>query len=488
LVLALLALQALATAPAAGGDLLPLYGGPTYDQTTGDGMQLPVIHTLPGSAVCDAGTAIGFAQKYVPGGSDKGERAVRWDASGAPATVLDDLGTTTYGWTHAWAYAINNGGTTVGAARKYDTAGVFKGERAVRWAASGTAATELGNLGTDASGNSGARAYAVNDVGTAAGYAWKYDAGTNLGSRAVRWDASGTVATELGVLGTDASGSTCADARDINASGTAVGWADKYDGGVDKGERAVRWAAPGTAATELGVLGTSAAGYTRAEAFAVNDAGTTVGYALKYDGDDAKGERAVRWDAPGTAATELGVLGTTSAGKTQARAFAVNAAGTAVGQVLKWEGGDDVGKRAVRWDASGTAATELGHLGTDSMGYTYTIAYDISDTGIAVGYARVDGMPGFEHAVVWGLDGAAVDLNDLIDPSSGWTLTVAVAISDDGQWVAGLGYYDPDGAGPLEDYKRLWLAQVPEPATSLLAASGLAVLTLLRRRGVERRR
>ena len=44
----------------------------------------------------------------------------------------------------------------------------------------------------------------------------------HLGGRAVRWDASGM--TELGHLGTDASGSTHSTAGSINNAGTAVGW------------------------------------------------------------------------------------------------------------------------------------------------------------------------------------------------------------------------------------------------------------------------
>ena len=83
------------------------------------------------------------------------------------------------------------------------------GHRAVRWDASGTAATELGNLGTDANGVTQSVAVAINDAGTAVGYADKYDdSGVCLGDRAVRWDASGTAATELGNLGTDIGGIT----------------------------------------------------------------------------------------------------------------------------------------------------------------------------------------------------------------------------------------------------------------------------------------
>src|SRR5690606_9465901 len=76
----------------------------------------------------------------------------------------------------------------------------------------------------------------------------------------------------------------------VNNSGTAVGWSDKYDTGGYRGLRAVRWDTSGTAATELGNLGLSS-GYTEAQAYAVNDAGTAVGYSRKYDSGSSVGFR-----------------------------------------------------------------------------------------------------------------------------------------------------------------------------------------------------
>ena len=156
----------------------------------------------------------------------------------------------------------------------------------------------------------------------------------------------------------------------INDAGTAVGFSSKYVGDSDMGYAAVRWEASGTAATELGRLGADDGGTSDAKAWAINNAGTAVGYSSKYVDGDWKGSRAVRWDASGTAATELGELGTQSNGYSYAQAYAVNEAGTAVGWSYKYVGGSNKGGRAVRWDASGTVATELGNLGTDGNGTT----------------------------------------------------------------------------------------------------------------------
>jgi hypothetical protein len=70
----------------------------------------------------------------------------------------------------------------------------------VWWDSAGTIATELGNLGTSSGGFAENIAYAVNDADIAVGYAQKYDlSGTLLGTRAVAWGDSGT-AIDLNTL------------------------------------------------------------------------------------------------------------------------------------------------------------------------------------------------------------------------------------------------------------------------------------------------
>jgi hypothetical protein len=420
--------------------------------------------------VTNVGTAVDTASKCISG-HYLGYRAVRWDATSA--TVLGDLGTDASGDAYVVVHAGNNSGTAAGEAYKF-VSGFSVGSRAVRWDVSGTAATELGDLGTGAKGVSMIYASAINNAGTIVGSADKYVSGFNMGSRAVRWDASGTAATELGSLRTDG-GPNSAGANAINDTGTIVGFASKSVSGTYMGHRAVRWDASGTTATELGNLGTYSSGYSVAQANAINNVGTAVGQANKYVSGVYVGNRAVRWDASGTDATELGNLGTDASGTTKAYAIAINNAGTAIGRAEKYVAGADKGERAVRWDASGTAATELGLLGTNPTGNSYSEALALNNAGAVVGAACLyDALGKFlgDRAVMWGLDGTAVNLNTLIDPDSGWTLCWARGISDTG-WISGGGLYDPDGSGPLAAYDRLFIMQVPEPTTLAMFAFGL---------------
>ena len=457
------------------------YGGATYDNATQTGLLSQSLSSTPGATAGD-GTAVGYGVKYTAT-VNKGCRVVRWGASGTTATELGNLGTDGKGYTDNFVYAINTAGVVVGYGVKY-TATVNKGYRAIRWDASGTAATELGNIGTDASGSAYDVAVAINNSGAAAGYGNTFSSGVSKGYRAVRWDGSG-VATELGNLGTDGNGNADNRANAINAFGTVVGYGDKFAEGLSVGNRAVRWNGLGIA-TELGNLGTDGNGNADNRALAVNASGTTVGYGVKYAAGVSKGYCAIRWDASGTTATELGTLGTNTNGYGYNQAYAINATGTAVGTGFKYTTvGVFKGNRAARWDASGIVAKELGNLGTAANGYADDFAYAINAAGITVGQAEdydVNGVYLALRAVVWGTDGVAIDLNTLLAPNSGWVnLYDARSISDTG-WITGLGLFDPDGTGGQAAYDRAFLLQVPEPASLPVLALGMTALLSRRRR------
>ncbi|MCX6922654.1 MAG: DUF3466 family protein [Verrucomicrobia bacterium] len=461
-----LAGTALAQAPSLQAQYFSVYGSPSYDPVTSTGFNHATVCVAPGICVNDSGTAVGWADKQVSGIA-KGTRPLRWNST--TTTELGILNPSPEGAAYAYAYAVNSAGMVVGKSDKY-SGDSSQGSRAVRWGGGGTTATELGHLGLNEFGVTEASACAVNDVGTAVGWAYKFVNEQWKWSRAVLWDPRTTTATELGNLGTDAADRTDACAFAVNSSGTAVGWATFFGGTYPHGPRPVRWAAGGTNATGLATLGTDPSGHTEGRAYAINDSGTAVGYAYKYVGGTNLYPRAMRWGPTSPAATELGNLGTDPTGITSAYAYAVNASGTAVGRAEVHGDGRSTRGSGVRWDANGTNATELGNLGTDPFGSTDGCAWAIDDAGVAVGYALgfAGGVSLGSRAVMWGPDGIAVDLNTLVDPASGWTLLEAIAISRHGQWIAGLGTYDPDGPGPLAAYDRDWVMQV-RPRLSIMA-------------------
>lgn len=455
-------------------DYVIVYGGPTY--SSNDGGYLYPFPPDPGAVlVNDSGTALGSLDRFTSPIDEFGYRAVRFNASGSEE--FGTLGDNGGGYAYSQGLGINASGTTVGISERYDELGSSLGARAVRWNSPGTAATELDHLGLNSSGATQTLARAINGTGTIVGSAAKYNEFFDeLGTRAVRWAAGGTAVTELGNLGTTTEGSTTAEAWAINSSGTAAGFAEKFDPfGSTLGSRAVRWNASGTSATELGDIGVSTLeGATDARAYAINSAGTAVGYALKWDGNTTAGTRAVRWDGSGTAATQLGDLGLYTDGTTTAQANDVNDAGTAIGTVHKYVAGNFKGTRGVRWAPTDTTAIELGNLGTDA-GFTSTAASAINVDGIVVGYADKHDEEGASlgyRAVYWGTNDAAVDLNSLIDPGAGWLLYTAYSISNTG-WITGVGLFDPDGAGGEDAYSRLFVLQLPEPADGDLDDNGV---------------
>jgi hypothetical protein len=157
------------TTPSASAAYVTVYGGPTYAPGVGGFKGLVTV-----DGVNNGGAAVGTAEKFDGTDVRIGSRAVRWDASGAAPTELANLGTNASGYTSTVGRAINDAGTVVGAANKYDDLGAELGNSAVRWDASGVA-TELGSLGLGLNGITGGAAYAINAAGIAVGFAVRYD-------------------------------------------------------------------------------------------------------------------------------------------------------------------------------------------------------------------------------------------------------------------------------------------------------------------------
>ncbi|MEO8097806.1 MAG: PEP-CTERM sorting domain-containing protein [Acidobacteriota bacterium] len=285
----------------------------------------------------------------------------------------------------------------------------------------GTATDMFGNLHAVFSSGGQVSSLAINALGAAIN-----DAGQMAGTRyangqayATQWDgASSRTLSGPGSYG-----------MGINQAGQVAGMTS--DG------HAFLSSASGDVA-DLGTL----AGGTWTAAYDVNNARQVAGYGLSYGGF-----RGFLWDATG-GFTTLGTLG----GK-NSYATAVNDAGLVSGHAQLASGY----LHATLWDHG--AAKDLGTLGGGS-----SYAYDVNSSGQAVGYSWTSG--GVEHAFLY-QNGLLLDLNNLVGPSSGWVLTSAYALNDNGQ-IGGSGYWN----GEQRAFRLDLVNSSPAPAFAPLQVAG----------------
>ncbi|MGZ8945643.1 MAG: PxKF domain-containing protein [Methylococcaceae bacterium] len=396
----------------------------------------------------DAGTTVGSIEYYLS--SPTHSAAVRWAEGDAVPVELGNL----YNQPNArgTAMAINNSGTIVGSSFVLvNDNGVFK-EVATRWEPGNSSPISMGALGSSSGGSELSIPFYINAEGISVGFSdlWENDIGKGL--RAVRWNTSATMPTNLGVFGANENGFSQSEAYCINSEGVAVGSSQTTENNLFQGSRATRWGVTDTTPTNLGTLSTDRSGFGGSQAVQINDSGVAVGFSyifgIGYDEmsgeefDSWLGPRSVRWGTGETTPTNLGTLGTDSNGYGYAIAKQINNVGIVIGDSELYDNGVYKGYRAVRWDANATMPTNLGTLGTDESGYGYSYASDINDSGIVVGQSvYYDLNPGFvdSRAVSWGMDGQIQDLNNLLsanDKANGWLLVSATHINNNGQILA----------------------------------------------------
>jgi hypothetical protein len=451
---------------------LPVFSGSYYDSATLVGSFDPSFEGDNGNAIIsNSGLGVASAHYRTQTNADIGVHGISWSPN-AGVGIRNPLSLDANGDSYGQTLAVNDAGVIVGESTLYQN-GVSKGTRAIRYGAGIGTPTQLMPLSSSNTGFATARADAVDAGGVSVGQASKYNAAgvVALGSRAVKWNANSTTAIELPIFATSVnnSGYGTGEAVAINDSGIAVGHLETYSNNVLKGFRPMRWKSDGSFAM-LDNLGTSDVGDTSAKATGINATGTTIGYAAKFDADEGYvGFRAVRWAPNSSAVTELGVLGGTAVdGETYSDAYAVSNAGLIVGSSRKYLLGTQIGSRATYWSTTGSAAaTELPNLGT-SASITDGEARAVNNSGAIVGWMEKYSSNVFQgdRAVLWNTVGVdtITDLNTLLPANSGWTLTEARGLSDTG-FVSGLGNFDPDGPGGVALQIRLFSMLVPQAGT-----------------------
>jgi probable HAF family extracellular repeat protein len=161
--------------------------------------------------------------------------------------------------------------------------------------------------------------------------------------------------------------------------------------------------------------------------------------------------------------------------------FEINASGQVAGESMNAAGKG----HAFRTSATGSISDPGTDLGT-LPGGAQSVSYGINALGDVVGASTTTG--GVDHAFfdttqMW-------DLNDLIQPGTGWVLRRALAINDN-DWIAG----DAEVNGGIRGFllipvaddpgARAPVAGVPEPSSLALTASWVCVW-LIRRRPIRR--
>lgn len=287
---------------------------------------------------------------------------------------------------------MNAKGQIVGRSDTYDSRG-----RAFLWG-KGWAWSRMEDLGTLPGGQS-STAYAVNDAGMAVGFT-DTEGGDD---HAVLWQ-EGRI-RDLGTL----PGFRCSVATAINARGQIVGRAYNPQPSQPNlllwPSRAVLW--EDGRIRDLGTLPSTLS----SRAYAVNDRGQVVGWALTQSGL----RRAFLWDNGRMTALKGGAV---------SAATGINNRG----QIIGVSGDSDDLVHAVLWESG--QARDLGTI----LGHTFNRASAINDQGVVVGMTRT----GSEIAppFIWDAGHGMRSLNSLLPAHSGWYLTQAFSINARNQVLA----------------------------------------------------
>lgn len=288
--------------------------------------------------------------------------------------------------------------------------------------ADGTVVTGIGDFGGINRAFRWTASEGMNQIGTLGGvesYGWGISADgrvivgqsrhTSGQLRAFRWTASGGM--QQIAQGLHDLGATASQANAASADGSViVGYASMAGGNV-----AFRWANPFTLRLDTGTEGRGVSA----------DGQYMVGYTTV-----SGRRRAMRWHDNFGIQT-LGTLGTDFS-----TAFGVSADGNTVVGIFADTGSPP---SAFRWTPT-SGMQDLGHLGAPN--YRNSLARAVSANGnIVVGYSYSN--VGEYRAFRWTVSGGLENLNQTYSAqlTGGSYLITATALSPDGRYIVGLGYY-----------------------------------------------
>ena len=356
---------------------------------------------------------------------------------GRAATVQDlgALGTAPDGRGYSLGVGVNAAGQVSGWSDAYDADHKYLGERPFRY--SGGTMQDLGTLGTDADGYNYSQAAGINASGQVAGFSQVYDAGHRfLGVRAFLY--SGGTMQDLSTLGgTNPFGYSTSEGFGVNARGQVSGWSEAYDADHRYlGTYAFLYSKGQM--QNLGSLGTDPTGVGYSLGYGINASGQVTGLSEIYDAAGMSRGRHAFLYSKGEM-QDLGALGTDPTGHSYSQGYGINARGQVAGSSESFDAHHhDLGPHAFLY--SGGRMQDLGTLGTDPYGYGYSQAAAVNASGQVVGVSEAFDATGTDlgpRAFLYSR-GRMQDLNGLLPAGSGWVLEAALGISDAGQ-ITGVG-------------------------------------------------
>lgn len=234
------------------------------------------------------GQVVGDSDRY-SGDINMGSSAWLYDGSTTQEIGLINAAHTnsTTGYRSNYAKFINDAGYVAGEASRYN-GGNSTGVSA--WVYNGTTSTEIGlTNATHTDSTTGYRTNyvsAINNTGSVAGRASRYNSGNYTGESA--WIYNGSTSNEIGLMGAANTnlntGAQYNEVTRLNNAGQAIGRANRYNAGADAGQSA--WFFNGSSTREIGLTDVAhtdaVTGESYNEAEFLNEAGQVAGWATHY--------------------------------------------------------------------------------------------------------------------------------------------------------------------------------------------------------------
>jgi probable HAF family extracellular repeat protein len=327
------------------------------------------------------------------------------------------------GYQRSRSLGINNSGMVVGRFYNYNADTEKEEDRQAFIWSKIKGASLLPSLNGDSS------AWGVNDAGLVSGYSYNQEEY----KRAVRWDSNDETIVDIGVLTpSQGTGGNESDGYDLNNLGQVVGLADILDYYVD-GTFVIFHAFlydDATGIQDLGTFTTAVPEYQNGYSIAydINTHGQVVGIAnnsswafLPFIYDETNGMQALTRDSNYLSGEWYAVV--------------INDSGLIGGHVIATTNQS----LPFYWPDSSVDPIQI----TMPSGFPYGEIYGINESGQMVGIMwDSDQDDALEHAFIFDTENGVRDLNDLLDPGSGWTLTFARDINNSAQIV---GYGEVNG-------------------------------------------